>query len=85
MQADVEKLMARLLTDRALRERFVADPVAVAQASGLTEEESEAIARMPAQDLLTAARSYDAKRAAKRARGRRWPILARLLGRRDCG
>jgi hypothetical protein len=73
MQADVERLMARLMTDRALRERFVADPVAVARESGLSPQEAEAIAKIPVPDLLTAARSYDFKRAAK---GRAHPLLA---------
>jgi hypothetical protein len=68
MQSDVERLMARLLTDRALRERFVADPASVARESGLSPQEAAAIASMPVADLRTAARSYDAKRAAKRRR-----------------
>jgi hypothetical protein len=78
VQADVERLVARLLTDRALRERFLADPAAVARDSGLSPQEAEAMAAMPAADLLTAARSYDFKRAAKRPRGRTHPLLAWL-------
>jgi hypothetical protein len=76
MQADVERLMARLLTDRALRERFAADPASVARESGLSPAEAEAIGRLPVADLLTAARSYDFKRAAKRRDGRTHPLLA---------
>ena len=74
MQADVERLMARLMTDPALRERFVADPAAVARDSGLSPPESEAIAKIPVADLHTAARSYAFKRDAKR--GPLHPVLA---------
>ena len=65
MQADVEKLMARLLTDRASRERFVADPATVAKEAGLSAEETEAVLRIDLRDLATAARSYDHKRRSK--------------------
>ena len=74
MQANVERLMARLMTDRALRERFVADPAVVARESGLSPQETAAISKIPVADLLTAARSYEFKRAAKR--GRIHPLLA---------
>jgi len=70
--------MARLLTDRALRERFIADPVAVARERGLSPQEADAMAKMPVADLRTAARSYDLKRNAKRRRGRTHPLLAWL-------
>jgi hypothetical protein len=80
MQADIERLMARLLTDRALRERFVADSAAVARESGLSEAETVGLAGWPVDDLLTAGRSYDLKRAAKRRRHRRHPLLKWLLG-----
>ena len=45
MQADVERLMARLMTDRALRERFVTDPLGVARDSGLSPAEAEEIGK----------------------------------------
>jgi hypothetical protein len=82
MQADVERLLARLLTDRQLRERFLADPVYIAMAEGLTAEEAEMIARMPAQDLRAAGRSYEHKREAKREAAHvtwfaRWPWTKR--------
>src|SRR5262249_38697739 len=79
--ADVERLMARLLTDRALRERFLADPAAVAREEGLSAEEAAAIAKTSSADLRTAARSYDLKRAAKRRQGRMHPLFAWLAGR----
>lgn len=82
MQADVERLLARLLTDRAFRERFLAHPADVARGEGLSPEEAEAVARMPAQDLRTAARSYQHKRdASARGRGRR-RLIDWLGGRR---
>jgi hypothetical protein len=82
MQADVEALLARLLTDRQLRERFLANPVRVAIAEGLSAEEAEMIARTPAQDLRAAGRSYEHKREAKREAAHvswfaRWPWAGR--------
>jgi hypothetical protein len=65
MQADVERLLARLLTDRAFRERFLADPIDMARQEGLSAEEAQAVAAMPAPDLRTAARSYQHKRNSK--------------------
>jgi hypothetical protein len=71
MQADVERLMARLLTDRELRERFIADPARVALQQGLSAAEAEMIARMSAQDLRTAGRGYEHKRNTMQKRPRR--------------
>jgi hypothetical protein len=71
MQADVERFLARLLTDRDLRERFLADRASVAKDAGLSPEEVEGMARMPPQDLRTAARSYQHKRDASVQRGGR--------------
>ena len=73
MQADVERFLARLLTDREFRERFLAAPADVARNEGLSPEEAEAVARMPARGLRTAGRSYQHKRASSaRDGGRRW-------------
>jgi hypothetical protein len=82
MQADVERLLARLLTDRQMRERFVADPARVAIAEGLSAEEAEMIARMPAQDLCAAGRSYDHKRNAMRKDDRKTWFARWLWARR---
>ena len=71
MQADVERFLARLLTDRGFRERFLAAPSDVARHEGLTPEEAEAVARIPARGLRTAARSYQHKRDASPRGGRR--------------
>jgi len=73
MQADVERLLARVLTDRAYRQRFLADPGGVAHEEGLSEAEAREVAEMCMQDLQSAARSYQHKRdsSAKR-RTRNW-------------
>ena len=82
MQADIERFLARLLTDRAFRERFVADRINVAQQEGLSTAEAQAMAAMPVQDLRTAARSYQHKRDAKVARGGRGRLMIWLRGQR---
>jgi hypothetical protein len=68
MQADIERLLARLLTDSERRERFIADPVGTAIAAGLSAQETETIARVSVQDLRVAGRSYARKRDAARLR-----------------
>jgi len=65
MQADVERLLARLLTDRAFRQRFLAEPMRIAREEGLSDAEAKAAAAMSVQDLQTAARSYQHKRDLK--------------------
>jgi uncharacterized membrane protein YhaH (DUF805 family) len=83
MQADVERLLARLFTDHRFRERFLADPAAVAREAGLSPVGAEEVARMPAQDLHTAARSYQHKRDANGPpRIRKFPAV-RFLGSRS--
>src|SRR5262245_50779647 len=82
MQADVERFLARLLTDRAFRERFLADPAAVASQEGLSPEEAQAVAAMPTQDLRTAARSYQHKRDSKVPRGVHGRLMSWLSGKR---
>jgi hypothetical protein len=82
MQADIETLMARLLTDRALRERFAIDPAAVAREAGLSQLEAEGIARISVEDLFTAARSYEHKRNAARPSGWKHRLLGWLRARR---
>jgi hypothetical protein len=83
MQADVERFLARLLADRGFRERFLAAPVDVARNEGLSAQEAEAVARMPAQGLRAAARSYQHKRESSARRGARgwWANWFRLRAR----
>ena len=73
MQADVERLLARLLTDRAFRQRFLAEPTRIAREEGLSEGEARAAAEMCVQDLQSAARSYQHKRDSNaQRRPRNW-------------
>src|SRR5205807_3445326 len=65
MQYDVERLLARLYADGHLRERFLMDPENVCAQHGLSPDECRAMARIPAQDLQTASRSFERKRSLK--------------------
>lgn len=76
--AAVERLLARLYTDAALRRRFLAAPPRIAGAAGLDAEEARALAAIDPADLHLAAHSYARKRAAH-ARGQ--GLLQRLLRR----
>jgi hypothetical protein len=62
MQADLERLLARLLTDQEFLERFLADPAGVAGDEGLSPEEASAVACLSSQDLRIAAHCYQLKR-----------------------
>jgi hypothetical protein len=80
---NVEIFLARLYADRCLREQFLLDPLRIAAQHGLSAQECGSVARMPAQDLQTAARSFEKKRSFKMppgyaARVRNW--ISRLLG-----
>jgi hypothetical protein len=65
MQDRLERFMARLLTDPAFRDEFLAAPKAVGAREGLSEDQCRAVAAMPPRDLHTAARSYAHKRQSK--------------------
>ena len=65
MQADVERFLAQLYTNRKLREKFLMDRLRIAREYGLSEEECSALMLMPEQDLQTAAQSFERKRSAK--------------------
>src|SRR5437016_12933521 len=65
MQDDVERLLARLYADSHLRDRFLLEPENVCAQHGLSPEECRAMARIPAQDLQTASRSFERKRSLK--------------------
>jgi hypothetical protein len=84
VQAELERFLARLLTDSELRERFFADPAGVAKQEGLSQAEASAMAAVPAQDLRIAARSYEHKRKSAPPRRSRLRSLVNWfrLGRR---
>ena len=79
MQDRLERFMARLLTDRAFRDEFLATPQAVGAREGLSEDQCRAVAAMPPRDLRTAARSYEHKRQSMPPRPASW--VRRLFGR----
>lgn len=65
MPPDVQHFLARLYTDDALRERFVADRAGVARELGFDEEQARRLALIDVEVLNIAARSFAKKRAAK--------------------
>jgi hypothetical protein len=78
MQDRLERFMARLYTDRGLRNAFVADPAATGVREGLSEEQCRAVAAIPLDHLQRAARSYEHKRGGKVKPS---SFLRRLFGR----
>ncbi|HEX7645444.1 MAG TPA: hypothetical protein VF472_24850 [Burkholderiaceae bacterium] len=74
--AQLETFLARLYTDRALREQFLNDPEAQARHAGLQDHEVEALAAIDRIGLQMAAHSFDHKRAAHSARH---GVMARLI------
>jgi hypothetical protein len=66
-----EAFLALLYTDRRALERFLADPAVEATRRGLAPLEVAALARVDREGLLLAARSFEQKRAARSAGGRR--------------
>ena len=76
--AEVQGVLARLVIDRALRDRFFADPVAAAPELGLVGQEALDLARMPRCQIDQFAESLRRKR---RDQVRRLvPITARAFG-----
>lgn len=78
MQDRLERFLARLYTERAFREAFLADPAAVGASEGLSAEECRAVAAVPPDQLSRAARSFAHKRNGK---ARPASLLRRLFGR----
>lgn len=66
--ATLEGLLARLYTDAAYRREFLQDPEKMLAVTALTADERRACMDMDRQQLLTAARSFEAKRDARRVR-----------------
>jgi hypothetical protein len=65
--ARFEGLLARLFTDRALRERFLADPVGEGLRAGLDGEHLDALVPLDRPGLELAAASFARKQRARRA------------------
>ncbi|HWE37279.1 MAG TPA: hypothetical protein VG406_11990 [Isosphaeraceae bacterium] len=76
--AESQALLARLLVDAALRERFVADPTGVAAAFGLDAEEASGLARASADQVAWFADSLVRKR--RGAVAKCLPLTRRALG-----
>jgi hypothetical protein len=60
--AALEALLAQLYGDAPFRKRFLADPRAVALASGLDEDEARRLQQIDREGLELAAESYARKR-----------------------
>jgi Aromatic-ring-opening dioxygenase LigAB, LigA subunit len=58
----LERFLARLYTDPALRAAFLADPRAVALAAHLSEEDADALVRIDRLGLELASDSFERKR-----------------------
>ena len=58
----LEAVLARLFTDQAFLQRFLAQPAETAAATGLAETDVKALASIDREGLQMAAESYAAKR-----------------------
>ncbi|MGE0424121.1 MAG: hypothetical protein AB7O88_17780 [Reyranellaceae bacterium] len=61
--ARLEAFLARLYTDAGFLDRFVAQPIDVARAAGLSEAQARSVAAMNMDDLRQAASGFRAKGA----------------------
>src|SRR5262245_39174488 len=75
---EIQRALAQLYTDAGLRERFLADPQAVAGQLGLIRDDAEHLARLPALPLRLFARSLLQKRM--KALTRLLPLTREGLG-----
>lgn len=57
-----EAFLVRLYTDSHLRVRFLAEPLQIARAAGLTNSECAALLEIDREGLIIAGESYTAKR-----------------------
>jgi len=73
-----QKILARLYTDAALREQFLADPRSVQEEFGLTGAELHSLTRLPQAQLEYFAASLVRKRA--REVSKLLPVTARAMG-----
>ena len=77
--AERQKALAQLYADTRLRERFLADPLAVCRELGFDDEESRRIAAIPPARLTSFARTLHNKRLAEVTK--LLPLTSRVLGR----
>jgi hypothetical protein len=78
--SELQRALARLSTDAALREQFLADPEAAGLALGLSPGSGRILAQLPVQPLEAFARSLLYKRMGDV--GRLLPHTRRVLGKR---
>ena len=78
--AEMQKALARLYTNTSLRERFFADPVAVARELGFTDEEARQLVAISPQRVETFARALHTKRLLQVSK--LLPLTSRILGAR---
>jgi hypothetical protein len=76
--AALERFLARLYTDDALRRAFLAQPDAVARAAGLDEATAQQLMQIDREGLALAADSYARKRAAHAGKHRRAGLWSRV-------
>ena len=67
MSAALERFLARLYTDAALRRDFVARPAEMARAAGLDEASAASLARIDREGLELVAASFERKRQCRRS------------------
>jgi hypothetical protein len=77
---EVQRALARLYTDEATRERFLADPAATGAALGLRADEAALLAQLPAAQLRHFAASLRRKRLGEVAK--LLPLSHQALGAR---
>ena len=79
--AQIQRLLAQLYTDAALRERFLRDRQAVAEAFDLSAEEVHQVSQLSARQLTFFAHSL--QRKPLNAVGKLLPLTKRALGDRS--
>ena len=68
MSVELEAFLARIYSDKAARERFLANPEAEARRANLDEAAVTALCAIDRDGLALAARSYERKREQKAGR-----------------
>ena len=76
--AQLEAFLARLYTDEAWRNKFLADPEAAARAAGFTEADVQALVAIDRTGLHMAVKSFTHKREARAPRNPLFKLLRKL-------